>query len=247
MLSDLASPAPVIRENVVSGLRSGVAREPALGIVPLRRRANRGPGCERIGRGIVIEHGVSPSAAVRESLAVFDHEVHVDQVARHGRIGEELVRFRSPMDLRHLSSVRDRLTITGNTGLVGTYHRRIAEVHSDDPFVSTDGDGLPSFVSPELGERKSTRHFHRVLVLRENCQGADNRKPSRNHRNRQHSFTLHYSTSFLSIYCSRTVRSWRGLSGLGHPQHARHRRPSILEWPGRSTEAFKVHETTTRP
>ena len=34
-----ASPVPVISENVISRLRSRVAREPALGVVSLRRRA----------------------------------------------------------------------------------------------------------------------------------------------------------------------------------------------------------------
>ena len=35
-----ASPVPVISENVISRLHSRVAREPALGVVPLRRRAS---------------------------------------------------------------------------------------------------------------------------------------------------------------------------------------------------------------
>src|SRR5215471_163241 len=63
-----ASPAPVISKNVVSFLRCCVAREPALGVVPLWRRARQGSGLERIGRGVVIEHGITPSAAVREPL-----------------------------------------------------------------------------------------------------------------------------------------------------------------------------------
>jgi hypothetical protein len=58
-------------------------------------------GREGIGSGVVIEHGVSSSSAIREPLTVLHHEVHVDQIARHGRIREELVRFRSPVDLSH--------------------------------------------------------------------------------------------------------------------------------------------------
>ena len=36
--------ASVLRKNVVFRLHSRVAREPALGVVPLRRRARRGAG-----------------------------------------------------------------------------------------------------------------------------------------------------------------------------------------------------------
>src|SRR6478736_2752779 len=79
--ADSASPLPVIRENVISRLRSRMAREPALGVVPLRRRASCGAGLERIGRGVVVEHGPSPSAAVREPLAVLLHEIYVQQAA----------------------------------------------------------------------------------------------------------------------------------------------------------------------
>src|SRR5262249_39748990 len=43
-----ASPVPVIRENVISCLYYRCAREPALGVVRLRRIARRGAGRERI-------------------------------------------------------------------------------------------------------------------------------------------------------------------------------------------------------
>src|SRR5262252_6261090 len=92
------SPLPVLCENVVSRLRPRVACEPALGVVPLRRSPSCGAGLERIGGGVVIEHGISPPAAVREPLAVLYHEVHVQQGARTRGIREELVLFRSPVD-----------------------------------------------------------------------------------------------------------------------------------------------------
>src|SRR5438034_1723909 len=38
------SPLPVVRENVISGLHDRVAREPALGVVPLRRLVSQGAG-----------------------------------------------------------------------------------------------------------------------------------------------------------------------------------------------------------
>jgi len=166
------SPLPVLGKNVVSRLRSRVARGPALGVVPLRRRASCGAGLESIGRGVVIEHGISPSAAVREPLAVLLHEVHVQQVARHRRLCKERVRLRFPVDLRHLGSVRNRLTVAGNAGAVRVDHHGIAEDHRDHPLAPTDGDRLPCFVSPELGKREPARHLHRVLVLRGNGETA---------------------------------------------------------------------------
>src|SRR5205823_14996350 len=38
------SPLPVVRENVISCLHDRVAREPALGVVPLRRLVSQGAG-----------------------------------------------------------------------------------------------------------------------------------------------------------------------------------------------------------
>ena len=58
-----ASPVPVIRENVISCLHARVAREPALGVVPLRRLVSRGGGLERIGRGVILEIGPPPDPA----------------------------------------------------------------------------------------------------------------------------------------------------------------------------------------
>src|SRR5205823_10173530 len=55
---------------------------------------------ERSGRGVILERGPSPSAAVGEPLAIFHHEVDVMQACRHRRSGERLELFRVPMDLR---------------------------------------------------------------------------------------------------------------------------------------------------
>ena len=57
-----ASPVPVIRENVISCLHDRVAREPALGVVPLRRLVSQGAGRERIGRGVSIARRVESDA-----------------------------------------------------------------------------------------------------------------------------------------------------------------------------------------
>src|SRR5262245_5772258 len=119
------SPLPVLCENVISRLRSRVAREPALGVVPLWRGASFGAGLERIGCRVVIEHAISPPAAVSEPLAVLHHEVHVQQGAWYCCFREKLIRFRFPMNLGHLGSVRDRLAVAGNTFLIGIDHHRI--------------------------------------------------------------------------------------------------------------------------
>src|SRR5204863_19149 len=86
-----SSSVSVLRKNVISRLHFRVAREPALGVVRLRRLVSQGAGRERIGRGFILEHGPSPSAAVREPLAILHHEVDVVQASRHRRIGERLV------------------------------------------------------------------------------------------------------------------------------------------------------------
>ena len=90
------SPLLVVRKNVISRLRFRVTREPALGVVPLRRGASHRAGLECIGRGIVIEYGISPSAAVPEPLAILHHEVYVQQLTVHRRLREERVRRWAP-------------------------------------------------------------------------------------------------------------------------------------------------------
>src|SRR5262249_23230372 len=141
------------------------AREPTLGVVRLRWRVSQGAGPERIGRGLIIEHGPSPSAAISEPVTVLHHEVHVMLGARHGRIREVLVLFRVPMDLRHLGAVGERLAVAGNAGQTGVDHHGVSEDHSDQLVVLTDGNNLPAFISPELREREPTWYSHGVLVL----------------------------------------------------------------------------------
>src|SRR5580658_3067927 len=82
------SPVPVLRKNVISCLHYGVAQVPALGVVRLRRLVSQGAEPERIGCGVILEHSIPPSAAVREPPAVLYHEVHVMLGARHGRARE---------------------------------------------------------------------------------------------------------------------------------------------------------------
>src|SRR5262245_35156429 len=108
------SPLAVIREHVISCLHYRVACESALGIVSLRWVAGQGTGRERVGRGVIVEHGISPSTAILEPLAVLHHEVDVMQRRWHRRCRERLQLFRVVMDLRHLGAVGKRLAVAGN-------------------------------------------------------------------------------------------------------------------------------------
>src|SRR6266852_4943353 len=133
------SPLGVLRENVVLVLHYRVAREPALGVVSLRRSVRPGARPERIGRGVILKLAISPSAAVREPLAILHHEINVMEGAGYHRLtGSRLVLFRVPMDLRHFGAVGERLAVTGNTGLIGVDHRGVPEDHSKQPSVFTD-------------------------------------------------------------------------------------------------------------
>src|SRR5262245_13819336 len=99
-----------------------MTRKPTLGVVPLGRGASGGARRECIRLRVVVEDRVAPSAAVGKPLAVLSHEINVNQVARYGRLLEELVRFRSPVNLGHLRSVRDGLTVAGYTCLIRLDH-----------------------------------------------------------------------------------------------------------------------------
>src|SRR5688572_21659335 len=84
------SPLPVLRKHVIPGFCGHVAREPACGVVPLRRCARHSAGREGIGRSVVVEDRISPSAAIGEALAVLDHEVHIHELTRDCRGREKL-------------------------------------------------------------------------------------------------------------------------------------------------------------
>src|SRR5271155_4518363 len=164
-----ASPVPVIGENVIFCLHCRVAREPALGVVPLRWLVFQGAGRERVGRCVIVERAVPPSATVREPLAVLHHEIDVMLGTWHRRrTGFTGIHFRVPMDLHHPGAIRKGLAVTGNARLIGVDHHGIPEDCSELISVMTDGDHRPAFVSPELREREAIRYVEGVLVLRGN-------------------------------------------------------------------------------
>ena len=128
----------------------------------------------------MLERGITPSATVREPLAILHHEVNVMQRTWYcRRTGIRLVLYRSPVDLRHLGAIRKRLAVTGNACLVRVDHHGISDDHSELIPVMANGDYLPAFVSPELGKCESTRHLQRILVgLCQDGQGDKQRESS---------------------------------------------------------------------
>src|SRR6476661_5994214 len=97
-----ASPVPVLRKNVIAVLHQRVAREPALRVVSLRRIGRLSGGTKRVGCRVILECAPPPSAAVREPLAVLDHEICVMLGTWHGWLtGIRILSFRDPMDFRH--------------------------------------------------------------------------------------------------------------------------------------------------
>src|ERR1700722_6303945 len=81
-----SSPLSVRCKNVIFCRHYGVAREPTLGVGPLRRLIRLCAGPERLGRGVILKLGISPSAAVREPLAILHHEINVMERAGHQRL-----------------------------------------------------------------------------------------------------------------------------------------------------------------
>src|SRR5215469_3257004 len=122
------SPRGVLREDVVPRLHDGVAGEAAFRVVPLRRGVRRRSRavCTRL--GVVLEFSPSPAAAVREPVAVLDHEVDVMEGAGYeGLTGLPRLLLRVPMELGHPGAVGERLAVVGNAGLEGRDHRGVAE------------------------------------------------------------------------------------------------------------------------
>src|SRR4051795_1575050 len=182
-------PLRICRENVVLRLNCRMARDPALGVtdVFLIRR-------ERVGRGVIAQLGISPSAAVRESLAILLDETNAVQGVRHiyGK-GRLRILFRYPLDLRDLGAVGERLAVAGNAGPVGVDLHGIGDDQLDLFVGLTDGDRLPVLVSPEVREREPARHLHGVLVLRREGYAARDSEQRRN--------GSHRDVSVLHLQC----------------------------------------------
>jgi TonB dependent receptor len=156
----------VLRENVVSLCHDGVAPEPTLGVVCLRRLVRRRGWPEGAGCVFILERAISPATTVGEPLAVLHHEVNVmERVGDQGRTGRRYIRLRIPVNLGHLGAVRKRLAVFRNTGFESRDHRGIPEDHRELAPVVTDGNGLPGLVPLELGKRQAARYSEGVPIL----------------------------------------------------------------------------------
>src|SRR6202012_2275895 len=117
---------PIRRENVVFCLHCRVAREPALGVVPLRRLVGQVAEPELTGRWINLEDSIAPSTTIRKPLTILQHEINVMLSARHRRrTWFTGIHLRVPMDLRHLGAIRKWLAVTGNPRLIRVDHYRV--------------------------------------------------------------------------------------------------------------------------
>src|SRR6266403_3754511 len=113
-------------------------------------------GRELVRCGFVVEHRVSPSAALRKSLAVlFDDESLGEDVWHiHDERGLRAL-LRLPLELYDHGAIRERLAVARNAGLVRLDHGRIGDDYLEH-FVGPGGrDRRPVLVSPEVGERDS--------------------------------------------------------------------------------------------
>src|SRR5579863_231525 len=107
------------------------------------------------------------------------------------------------MDLRKLGPVGERFAVSGNTTLIRGDQRRIPEDDRKLVAVMTDRNGLPRFVSLELGERQTIRHLERVLgiartlVMRSPRLATHNGERYRDAHAAQHDWSSHRRDSSL--------------------------------------------------
>jgi hypothetical protein len=87
-----------------------MARVPALGVAPIRRK--------RVGRGVIVKLGVCPSARVRESLGIlFDKRNRFQGVQYHHGIGGLRILFRCALIFATLEPSGKCLPLSGMPAL----------------------------------------------------------------------------------------------------------------------------------
>src|ERR1700722_1703242 len=162
----------VCRKNVTLRRRQLVACRAALSVVIYRRVAVFRGWRELSRRRIKVEHPISPSVRVRESLAVLHNELNLRQVARHNvrhlrRKRSIRYRFRPPLYLHNLRPLGESLAIAGNALLISLDHHRIGDDRPDHlrAFADAGANHFPLFVSLDLREGEPARYLQRVLVL----------------------------------------------------------------------------------
>src|SRR5579872_3056080 len=162
-----ASPLLIRVEDIVLRLHDRMARVSTVNDTVLVRR-------KRIGRGVVVERHVSPSAGGRKTLAVLLDEEEVLQAGGHIHVKRGLRALLEPVfDFRDLGSIRERVAIPRNAGPVCVDHRGICH-HDLQQFRGlTDRHNLPALVSPEICECEALRVLHRGFVLGRNSDTGE--------------------------------------------------------------------------
>src|ERR1700722_6852832 len=136
-----SSPLSVRCKNVIFCRHYGVAREPTLGVGPLRRLIRLCAGPERLGRGIVLKLGISPSAAVREPLAILHHEINIMKTGgNQGLAGFRNILCSVPVYLPLFGPAGEGLPVTRKSCLVASNHRGFSEEHSNPPAIAERND-----------------------------------------------------------------------------------------------------------
>src|ERR1700736_2321084 len=103
------------RKYIVPALHNGVACRPALGIVSLGWLIRGIGGPKTVGGSFIFEGSISPAAAIRKSLAVLHHQVHIVECAGYERLsGIGLLLLCYPVNLRHLGTIGEGLAVLGN-------------------------------------------------------------------------------------------------------------------------------------
>src|SRR6516165_11790608 len=98
-------------EDVVLLLHRHMACVPAIG--------GSRVGYKLVGRGVIVEQGVSPAAGVRKPLAVLLDDERLRESVRHIHDEGGLRALpEAPLELRDLGAFWERLTVAGNAGLV---------------------------------------------------------------------------------------------------------------------------------
>ena len=102
-----------------------------------------------------------------EGIVIFGDYAGDQRLARVG-----FLLFTFPMNFYHLGPIGEGLAILRNTRLECLDHEGVPKNHGKLVSVVTDRNGLPGFVTLELGKGESTRHFEAVSVLSGDCNAG---------------------------------------------------------------------------
>src|ERR1700723_2757521 len=105
----------IFRKYIVPTLHNGVACRSALGIISLGWLIRGIGGPKTVGGSFIFEGSIPPAAAIRKSLAVLHHQVHIVECAGYERLsGIGFLLLRYPMNLRHLGAIGEGLAVLWN-------------------------------------------------------------------------------------------------------------------------------------